>query len=323
MRILLADKLPAFCIDRLNAKGHEVHNRPELTGDALAEGMSEINPEAMVVRSTKVPSEAMDRASSLRLIVRAGAGVDNIDLNGATDRGISVANCPGKNAAAVAELTMGLLLSLDRSIPDNVMDARQGSWNKALYGKAGGVKGKTLGIIGMGSIGREVVKRAKAFDMRIVGMDIMLTDEGAAVLGIERKETPVEVAAESDFVTLHVASTLETKGMANEEFFAAMKPGACFINTTRAAVVDEDALVKAMEEKGIRAALDVFSGEPSHKEGPFSDPLALRSDIYLTHHIGASTMQAQEAVAEEAIRVILTLAESGEVPNCVNAPIGV
>jgi D-3-phosphoglycerate dehydrogenase / 2-oxoglutarate reductase len=207
---------------------------------------------------------------------------------------------------------------MDRSIPDNVMDARAGAWNKALYGKASGVKGKTLGVIGLGNIGRAVVKRALALEMKIVAWSRSLTSDQADTMGITAAASPLEVAAASDIVTLHVASTPDTKNLADAAFFDAMKPGAFFINTTRAAVVDDAALVTAMEKKGIRAALDVFSGEPSFKEGAFEHPLAARRDVYLTHHIGASTLQAQEAIAEEAVRVILEYVGTGNVENCVN-----
>jgi len=318
MHILIADKLSDQCIERLESAGHEVTMRPELKNGDLVSAMTEIKPQILVVRSTKVTAEMMDADMSLELIVRAGAGYDTIDSEGASERGIFLANCPGKNAAAVAELTIGLILSLDRSIPDNVMDARKGEWNKAKYGKAQGVKGKTLGIVGIGNIGREVIQRAKALEMRIVAWSRSLTDEKAESLGIERLASPLDVAARSDIVSLHVASTPETHHLANADFFEAMMPGSFFINTTRSNVVDDDALVKAMEEKGIRAALDVFTGEPAIKQGEFSHPLASRKDVYLTHHIGASTGQAQGAIADEAVRVILLYAETGEAANCVN-----
>lgn len=318
MHILLADKLSDQCLERLQAAGHVVSNRPELKGAELVTALSELIPQVLVVRSTAVTSDMMDAATSLELIVRAGAGYDTIDADGASDRGIFLANCPGKNAAAVAELTIGLILSLDRSIPDNVIDARNGAWNKAKYGKADGVKGKTLGVIGLGSIGQEVVRRARALEMRIVAWSRSLSDEKAEKLRVVRLSSPLEVAASADIVTIHVASNPDTHHLADASFFDAMRDGAYFINTTRSAVVDEDALVRALDEKQIRAALDVFTSEPAAKSGPFSHPLASRNDVYLTHHIGASTAQAQEAIAEEAVRVILDYAETGDVQNCVN-----
>lgn len=318
MRVLLADKLSDSCVETLEHAGFEVTTSPGVKGDELVAELQGNDPHVLVVRSTKVPAEAMDAAPSLELIVRAGAGYDTIDVEGASGRGIFVANCPGKNATAVAELTIGLILSLDRSIPDNVLDAREGRWNKALYGKARGVRGRTLGIIGLGNIGTEVLDRAKALQMDIVAWSRSLTKERAAALGIQKATTPAEVASAADVVTLHVASTPDTEHLADAEFFEAMKEGAFFINTTRHAVVDEAAMQKAIDEKGIRVALDVFSDEPSFKEGSFEHPLASNPNVYLTHHIGASTEQAQEAIADEAARVITTYADTGDVPNCVN-----
>lgn len=318
MNVFLADKLSASCLEALTKAGHTVVVQPGLKGDALADALGIERPQVLVVRSTKVSAAMMDAAPSLELIVRAGAGYDTIDVEGASERGIFVANCPGKNAVAVAELTMGLILALDRFLPDNVLDARAGQWNKDKYAKALGLKDRTLGVIGLGSIGQEVVRRARAFDLKVVAWSRSLTDEGAAHLDVSRLASPLAVAAAADIVTLHVASTPDTRGLADRAFFEAMPPGAWFINTTRSEVVDEAALVWAMEEKGIRAALDVMSDEPPGKEGPFSHPLAVHPNVYMTHHIGASTEQAQEAIAREAVRIVNAYAETGSVPNCVN-----
>ncbi len=318
MKVLLADKLSETCVQALETAGHQVVNAPGVKGEALTEALRAERPTVLVVRSTKVPAEAMDAAPSLELIVRAGAGYDTIDVEGASERGIFVANCPGKNAAAVAELTMGLILALDRSIPDNVADARAGVWNKARYAAADGIKGKTLGVIGAGNIGQEVIRRAHRFDMRVIAWSRSLTDEKAAQYGVARWDSPLQLAADADVVTLHVASAPETRLLANRTFFEAMKPGAFFINTSRADVVDEAALAWALEARGIRAGLDVMAGEPAGKEGAFAHPLARHPSVYMTHHIGASTRQAQDAIADEAVRVVLTYAETGDVPNCVN-----
>ena len=318
MKVLLADKLSPRALAALGEAGHVVVNEPSLKGEALVEALRAETPEVLVVRSTKVPAEAMDADPKLELIVRAGAGYDTIDIRGASERGIFVSNCPGKNADAVAELTMGLILALDRSIPDNVIDAREGRWNKAKYSKAAGVKGRTLGVIGTGNIGKAVIRRAQSFGMNVVAWSRSLTDEKAAALGVTRMESPLDVAANADVVTLHVAATPETRGLADKAFFEAMKPGAFFINTTRSSVVDEEALRWAMDEEGVRAALDVISNEPAYKEGEFTHPLAYHPNLYITHHIGASTRQAQDAIADEAARVVNTYAETGEAPNCVN-----
>ncbi|MFQ5571463.1 MAG: NAD(P)-dependent oxidoreductase [Rhodothermales bacterium] len=318
MKVLIADKLPESGVAALEAAGHTVVMQPKLSGDTLVEALRDGAPQALVVRSTKVTSAMMDANENLELIVRAGAGYDTIDVEGASRRGVFVANCPGKNAVAVAELAVGLILALDRNIPDNVIDARAGRWNKAGYAKALGLKGRTLGVVGVGSIGREVIRRAHALEMPVVAWSRSLTDTRAQALGVERKSSPVDVAAAADVITLHVASTPATRHLADRAFFEAMKPGAFFVNTTRGPVVDEAALLWAMEEKGIRAALDVFEGEPSYKEGAFEHPLAQHRQVYITHHIGASTQQAQDATAAEAVRVITTYEESGHASNCIN-----
>ena len=318
MQILIADQLSESCIKRLESEKHYVSTQPDLKDEALAIALKELKPQVLVVRSTKVSASILESVQNLELIVRAGAGFDNIDITAASNRGIFVANCPGKNSAAVAELTIGLMLALDRSIPDNVIDSRAGVWNKGKYGASAGIKGKTLGVVGLGSIGLQVISRAKALQMHIVAWSRSLTDERAKSLGITRLDSAVAVAGVSDVVTIHVAGTAETASIAGREFFDAMKPGAFFINTARSSVVDEQAMIDAMHDKGIRVALDVFSQEPTTKDGTLSHGLAERPDVYLTHHIGASTLQAQDEIADEAMRVILTYASTNVVPNCVN-----
>jgi D-3-phosphoglycerate dehydrogenase / 2-oxoglutarate reductase len=252
------------------------------------------------------------------LIIRAGAGVDTIDTDAAARRGVFVSNCPGKNAAAVAELTLGLMLALDRALPENVLDARAGRWNKARYSKAAGLKGRTLGIVGVGNIGREVARRALAFEMRVIGWSRSLTDEVAEALGLERKASLLDLAREADIVSLHLASGPETSRLIDRTFFESVKPGAFVVNTARSSVVDEQALRWALDEKSIRAAIDVMENEPAAKEGAFKHPMAAHPNLYISHHIGASTEQAQEAIADEALRIITTYGTTGRALNCVN-----
>jgi D-3-phosphoglycerate dehydrogenase len=236
----------------------------------------------------------------------------------ATGAGVKVANCPGKNAVAVAELAFGLLISLDRNIPDNVADLRAGKWDKARYSKAEGLLGKTLGIVGVGRIGTEFITRAQAFGMKVIAWSRSLTPEKAEKLGVTFAKTPLEVAENADAVSVHLASTPDTRGLIDSEFFGRMKTGAFFINTSRDDVVDEAALIKAMAEKGIRAGLDVFSGEPSAKSGDIKGELFSNPGFYGTHHIGASTTQAQDAVADETIEIVKEFIASGKVRNSVN-----
>lgn len=318
MKILVADAFEKSGLDGLAALGCEVLHEPKLEGAALGGRLAETGAEVLVVRSTKVTEAEIEKASGLALIVRAGAGVNTIDLAAASARAVAVSNCPGKNAIAVAELAWGLILALDRRIVEQTNDLRAGIWNKALYGKARGLAGRTLGVIGLGAIGLEVVARAKAFGMPVVAWSRSLDDDRASRLGVARADSVHALAAASDVVTVHCALTKETKGMLDAKFFEAMKPGAFFVNTSRGEVVEEAALAKAVAEKGIRAGLDVFAKEPAGGTGPFEDEIAKRPGVIGTHHVGASTEQAQNAIAEETVRIVAAFASTGDVPNAVN-----
>lgn len=318
MKVLVADAFEKSGLDGLAALGCEVLYEPKLEGAALGARLAETGAEVLVVRSTKVTAAEIDKASGLTLIVRAGAGVNTIDLGAASARAVAVSNCPGKNAIAVAELAWGLILALDRRIVEQANDLRAGIWNKALYGKARGLAGRTLGVVGLGAIGLEVVARAKAFGMPVVAWSRSLDDDRAARLGVARADSVHALAAASDVVTVHCALTKETKGMLDARFFEAMKPGAYFVNTSRGEVVDQPALEAALAEKGIRAGLDVFAKEPAGGTGAFEDGIARLLGIIGTHHVGASTDQAQNAIAAETVRIVAAFAASGEVPNAVN-----
>lgn len=317
MKILIADKFEQTGIDGLKAIGCEVISNPELKDDTLAVAIRDTGADVLVVRSTKVSEAALD-AGRLSLVVRAGAGFNTIDVKAASARGIYVSNCPGKNSVAVAELAFGLILALDRRIADNVAELRAGKWNKKEFGKAAGLKGRTLGLIGLGQIGREMITRAQAFGLNVVGWSRNLTPEKAEELGIHYRQSILEVVHEADIISLHVALTPDTRGFINADIFEVMKPGAIFINTSRAEVVDQEALTRAIKTKHIRVGLDVFVNEPTTATGDFSDELVGLPGVYGTHHIGASTDQAQEAIAAETVRIIREFKETGSVPNVVN-----
>ncbi len=317
MRVLIADKFEQSGQDGLLAIGCEVLYQPDLKDDALVAAIREAGPDALVVRSTKVTEEMMDEAA-LKLIVRAGAGYNTIDVAAASNRGIYVSNCPGKNSIAVAELAFALILALDRRVADNVIQLRAGQWNKKEFSKARGLYGRTLGLIGVGKIGQEMIPRASAFGMPVVAWSRSLTPERASALGIEFKESPQEVARVSDVVSVHLALKPETRSLVGADIFNSMKEGASFINTSRGEVVDQSALVQAMKSRGIRAGLDVYAAEPAGGTGEFTDDIAREENLYGTHHIGASTEQAQEAIAAETVRIIQTFKETGRVPNVVN-----
>lgn len=333
MKVLVADKFEKSGIDGLTAAGCDVVYEPDLKDDALAQAIASSGADVLVVRGTKVTAPMLD-AGRLSLIVRAGAGYNTIDVAGASTRGIYVSNCPGKNAIAVAELAFGLILSLDRRIPDNVRELRAGSWNKKEYSRAQGLYGRTLGLLGVGSIGREMIRRAGGFGMNVVlwsrrfdGERRPVTDVEARELGIESvlrsisielAPTPADVAARADVLSVHVALGAETRGLVNAALLARLKPGAIVINTARGEVVDYAALAAAVKERNLRVGLDVYANEPGSATAPFHDDLVTLPGVYGTHHIGASTDQAQEAIAAETVRVVRSYKETGHVPNVVN-----
>jgi D-3-phosphoglycerate dehydrogenase len=317
MKVLIADKFEDSGRSALLAGGCALDYRPGTKDAALTEAIRDSGAEVLIVRSTKV-SRAMLEAGRLSLVVRAGAGYNTIDVAAASERGIYVANCPGKNSIAVAELAFGLILALDRRIADNVVDLRRGAWNKAEYSKARGLYGRTLGLVGVGEIGKEMIPRAHAFGMKVVAWSRRLTPERAAELDIERKPSVVAVAAACDVLSVHVAADVQTRNLIDDEVFGAMRPGTIFINTARAEVVDQAALARAVTERGLRVGLDVFAGEPAGGTGDVGEPLFQLPGVIGTHHIGASTDQAQEAIAAETARIVLDYKASGRAPNVVN-----
>lgn len=332
MRVLIADKFEQSGIDGLKAAGCEVISEPDLKDEALAKALGETGADVLIVRSTKVTEPMLD-AGRLALIVRAGAGYNTIDVKAASRRGIYVSNCPGKNAVAVAELTLALLLALDRRVPDNVLELRAGKWNKKEYSKAKGLFGRTLGVLGAGNIAQEVVRRAAAFGMPVVlwsrrfaGEDRVATEAelrelnlaDVAGLSLSLAPTPESVAARCEVLTVHLALGPDTRGIITAGILGQLPKGATFLNTSRGELVDHAALAAAVTEKGLRVGLDVFENEPTAATADFVTPLAALPGVYGTHHIGASTDQAQEAIAAETVRIIRSFKDTGKVPNVVN-----
>jgi D-3-phosphoglycerate dehydrogenase len=271
-----------------------------------------------VVRGTKVTGDALENADALELIVRSGAGTENIDLEAASARGIYVTNCPEKNSAAVAELTMGLLLAVDRRVPEQDNALKERRWNKAEFAKAEGLKGRCFGVIGLGAVGKEVIKRAKAFDMSVVAWSRSLTDEEATELGVIRVSTVDDLIAKCDIISMHVPLTSETKHILSAERISRLKPGTIVLNTARGGVVDNQALADALRNGRVRAGLDVFENEPAEAKGEFVSTFNDVPNWVGTHHVGGSTNQAQNATADETVRVIETYIKTGNVENCVN-----
>lgn len=319
VKVLIADKFPDTHLQRLNELGHEVSFQPDLAKTDLPAAVP--GYDVLIVRSTRVDNATIEAADKLCLIIRAGAGVNTIAVDEAAGRGIFVCNTPGKNAVAVAELAMGLIMAIDRNIPDQVLDLRKGKWRKKKYAKTQGLAGRSIGIVGLGAIGLEVAKRAAAFDMQIVVVDRpnrdpnrlqVLQHMGARI--VPDLET---LAATCDILSFHVPATAGTEGLVSRELLAVMRPGTVIVNTARGTVIDEEALLEAIEEKDLRVGLDVYKGEPGSGDADFSSMLAQHKKVYGTHHIGASTNQAQTAIADAVIDTISEFQE-GSLLNCVN-----
>jgi len=316
MKILIADKLSPKAILALEKIGANITSNPDLKAEELSESIGNAN--VLIVRSTKVYAETIEAGKSLELIIRAGAGVNNIDLEKASNSGVYVANCPGKNSDAVAELTLGHIIACDRRIVDASLDLRSGNWKKKSYQKAAGLKGRTLGIIGLGSIGSALAKLAKGLDMNVIAWSRSLTSDKADKLDLIYCESITEVAANADVVSVHLAVTPDTKQLLNTDFFNKMKDGAIFVNTSRGEIVNTAALHKAIDEKALRVGLDVFENEPGSGFAEF-DQTDLADLITCTPHIAASTNQASEAIADEVVRIVDSLIKTGKPINAVNS----
>lgn len=321
MLVLLADKFPAQGQAALAELGLDIVSRPTLTADEIPAALAETDAAILVVRSTKVTSEAFSRGTSLSLVVRAGAGVNTIDLEAASARGVYVANCPGKNAVAVAELTMGLILALDRNIADAHAQMKAGHWNKKRFSKARGLYGRSLALVGFGAIAREVATRASAFGMEVSTFDPMLTADAAENAGVHLVASIPDLVANADVVSVHVPYGKSTHHLINDDVLAAMKQGAILVHAARGGVVDDAALARAVQSGRIRAGLDVLEDEPSGGETDFDHPLMKLEGVCATPHIGASTEQAQSAIADEVIRIVSGYLRGGAVANAVNVQV--
>jgi len=319
MRILFADTFPDAQLRTLAAHGHDCVHRPELDAATLPEALP--GCDILVVRSTRVTAEALAAGDGLTMVIRAGAGVNTIDWQAAAERGVYVCNTPGKNAVAVAELTIGLLVALDRRIPDAVADLRAGRWRKKAYSEAAGLAGRRLAIVGFGAIGMAVAVRARALEMEVLVEDKpgRRPDVVAHIhhLGVALMADLPALLTAADAVTIHVPASDTTSGLVDRGFLSHLRQGALLVNTSRADVVDEGALLEAIEAKDLRVALDVFAGEPASGAAEFDSPLARHPNVYGTHHIGASTGQAQAAIADEVVAIIDGLAD-GVIRHCVN-----
>jgi len=314
MRILIVDKLDARALGALRQAGFSLDECKGLSPEAIP--LAAAKAEILVVRSTLVTATVLPAFPALRLIIRAGAGTDTIDVAAAAARGIQVSNTPGRNADAVAEVALGLLLAADRRIAEGTRDLRAGKWTKAALGQGMGLMGRTLGLVGLGAVGHAMARNAKGLGMKVSAWSDHLTPVLAAEAGVGFAASLLDLARGVDAISVHVASTAATRGMLGREFFAALRPGALFVNTARGEVVDREALVSAIRDKGLRAGLDVFAGEPKVGEAPFAD-VELAALCVCTPHVGASTDQASEAVADEVVRIARVFRKTGQAPNAV------
>ena len=314
MRIVVADDLPASALELLRASGSwTVDARSGRTPAELAADVGEAD--ALLVRSaTKVDARLIAAAPALRIIARAGTGVDNVDVAAATARGIVVVNAPGANSISVAEHTLALMLSLARSVPAADRAMKDERWEKRLF-LGTELRGKTLGVAGLGRIGQEVAQRARAFGMRIVAHDPFISAEVASGLGVELLSLD-EMCATADYITLHLPSTSDTRHLFNDDRFVRCKAGIRLVNTARGDLIDGDALRRALESGIVAAAaLDVFETEP-----PRDWALAKLAQVVATPHIAASTEEAQELVGLETVAAVCDFLRDGVIRNAVNFP---
>ncbi len=319
MKILIADNFPSPHQHELRTAGHQVTFNSSLDGEAIGQALAD--HEILIVRSTKVDAAILQAGTALRLVIRAGAGTNSIDKVAAAAAGVRVCNVPGANAIAVAELVMGLIIAIDRNLAGNINDLRNQRWNKRTHSKADGLHGMTMGILGLGAIGLAVAQRAHAFGMRLctVARKSWHAPAGKGIenWGIVELDSLEALLGDCDIISLHLPFTAETERLVDDKFLASMKDGAILINAARGELLDEAALIRAMDRKGIRAGLDVYQNEPTSGEAAFESALANHPNVCGTHHIGASTEQAQIAVADGVLRVIDSL-EKDQLIHCVN-----
>jgi D-3-phosphoglycerate dehydrogenase len=316
MKVLVADAFPTERLAQISALGLAVEHRPELKPGELPGAMAGVG--ALVVRGKQVTAEVFEQADALSLVIRAGAGVNTIDVAAASRVGVYVANCPGQNAIAVAELAIGLMVALDRRIADNVAGLRAGRWDKKGFSEADGLHGRALGVAGAGPIGQETLRRARAFGLELHAWSRSLDEPRAAALGVKRAGSLRELASRVDILSLHLPLTAETRGLVSREVLQALRPGAMLINTARAELVDQAALLELARAGRLRVGTDVFAGEPAQGQAAFVSELAQLPNVYGTHHVGASTAQAQDAIAAETVRILACFVRDGTIPNCVN-----
>lgn len=319
MLVLVADRLPDAHVAELEER-HALTYRPGLSADELPDAVD--GHDALVVRSTKVTEATLARADGLQLVLRAGAGTDTIDVDAAGERGIAVCNLPGRNAVAVAELAMALLLGLDRRVPEQVADLREGRWRKGHYAsQARGIAGRHVGVAGLGQIGLALAERVAAFGATVHAVGSPARDAArqrrADALGIRYVDDLKSLAEACDVLSFHLPSVPSTRGVIGQPLLSHVLPGTILLNTSRGDLVDAPALLAVLDERELLVGLDVYPDEPGAPEATYEDDLVQHPRVHGTHHVGASTRQAQEAVAEGVLEVLDAFTH-GERSHCVN-----
>ncbi len=318
MRVLIADKLTHGALHAIEVLGHEVEFAPALKPDSLVDALETAQPHVLVVRSTKVSAPALEASGSLGLVIRAGAGVNTIDLKTASKRGIFVANCPGKNAVAVAELTLGILIALDRRIAEASQLMHEGRWEKSTFSKAEGLFGRRLGLVGFGATAREMASRAISMGMQVQAWTPRLEASMARPYGVDVAESLDALLSTSDAVSVHCPMNPSTRGLIGARELSLIPAGGIFIHTARGGIVDDAALAAHARSGHLRVGLDVFDGEPGSSSDTFDNEIRNVAAAVLTPHIGASTAQALESTGAEVTRIIQDFATLGVVHNVVN-----
>lgn len=318
MRILVACDLPELALEQLRALASDVVYEPDLSAAQLRDAVGDVG--ILVVKSTRVSPETLDRATGLQLIVHAGSGAGEISIEEASAAGVFVSHCPQTHATAVAELTMGLILALDRRIVENAVAMREGRWIRSQFTDAHGLAHRTIGILGYGEIGRQVARRARAFNMRVVAWAPDLTAEAPHEPDVEFCNWPRELARMSDIVTVHAVADDEDEHdvIVDAEFLESLPAGAYLVHMGRPGAIDQNALIEAIQSRNLRVATDVYISEPASDTARARFRIAEQPGVVCTQHIGALTQQARGATAAEVVRIIRAFLVSGELTNCLN-----
>ncbi len=316
MRILVACELPDFAINELRSLGSDFAYEPRLRPDALAGAIPDVA--ILIVGALRVAPEVIQRGKALQMIVHAGSGAPNIALDEASAQGIFVMHCPGRDAAALAELAFGLIVALDRRVVEHTITLREGRWNRAELLDARGLAGRSLGVLGWCAAGAEVARRARAFGMHVAAWSPTMTPEQLEAHGVECCAWPRELARRCDIVTVHAPRALDRQVVVDEEFLENMRAGAYLIHLGHPGALDEAAVARAVQQRQLRVALDVYVSEPAGDVGKFRSPLLQLPGVIGTQHVGGVTEQVRDSVAAEVVRIVRTFLVSGELLNCLN-----